>query len=203
MGVSDWSGEVGSAAWWAFWTGVFAAIFALASAIAGGAAFFARQAASRESAERTKQLELRVAEQQERAATAERDLLEIKERQNDRQFTDEQYLAVLGAFSRYSYKSKVELIFLDDAEPKRFAGLLNELFQRAGWKAEVVRWNRAGMLSPGVFVESAKGATQSNSTARFVAQQLVNVGTPAFTGEAVDPPLPEDLVLIRVGPRPR
>src|SRR4051812_43945876 len=102
MSITDWSGPAGSAAWWTFWTGVLAAVFAIASAVAGGAAFFARQAAARESAERTKQLELRVAEQQERAATAERDLLEIKERQSDRQFTDEQYLSLANALASYS-----------------------------------------------------------------------------------------------------
>jgi hypothetical protein len=46
MSIADWSGPVGSPAWWSFWAGVFAAAFAIASAVPGGAAFFARQAAS-------------------------------------------------------------------------------------------------------------------------------------------------------------
>lgn len=204
MSITDWSGTAGSAAWWAFWMGVLAAFFALMSAVLGGAAFFARQAASRESAERTKQLELRVAEQQERAATAERDLLEIKERQNDRMFTDEHYLSLVNAFSKYTHHPDVQLLYIDEREAKRFAELLADVFQRSGWKTvEVLKWNRAGMLTPGVFIESPKGDVQTNATARFVGQQLVSVGTPALTGEAVEPPLPPNLLLIRVGPRPR
>ena len=204
MSISDWSGSAGSAAWWAFWTGVFAAFFALISATLGGVAFFARQAAARQSAERTKQLELRVAEQQERAANAERDLLEIKESQNDRTFTDAQYLALVNAFSKHAHKPDVELMYLDEREPKRFATLLGDVLQRAGWpKVEVVKWHRAGMLSPGVFIESPKGDIQTNATARFVGQQLVDAGTPTFAGETIEPPLPSNLLLIRVGPRPR
>lgn len=204
MSLADWSGPSGSAAWWSFWTGVLAAVFAVATAIAGGAAFFARQAAARESAQRTKQLELRVAEQQERAAKAERDLLEIKERQSDRQFTDEQYLSLASALARYSFKPDVQLMFLDEREPKRFAELLAEVFLRAGgWKVDVVRWNRAGMLAAGVFIESARGDERANAAAVFVAQQLASIGTPAITGQAVEPPLPSNTLLIRVGPRPR
>ena len=86
----------------------------------------------RDSAARTKHLELRVAEQQERAAKAERDLLEITERQNDRQFTDEQYLSIVNALARDGEKTDVQLMFVDQREPKRFAELLADVFQRAG-----------------------------------------------------------------------
>jgi hypothetical protein len=152
--------------------------------------------------ERAGRLEVEAAALRETAAKAERDLLEFKERQNDRKLTDEQYLRLRGALLA-GPKARAEIIFVDQGEPKRFAELLLEILIAAGWKAEIVKWNRAGMLSPGVNIESATGAAASNAAARYVAQQLVNVGTPAITGEAVEPPLPLDLVLIRVGPRPR
>lgn len=183
MNLTEWSGPPGSAAWWSFWSGVLAAVFALVTAVAGGAAFFTRQAAARESAARTKQLELRVAEQQERAASAERDLLELKERQNDRQLTDAQYLALVNELAKAKHKPHVQIMYLNENEPKRFSELLGEIFERAGgWTVEVVKWNRAGMLTPGIFVESPHGEKATNDTAQFIATELVKVGTPAMMG---------------------
>ena len=141
--------------------------------------------------------------QEERTAKAELQLAEIKERENDRTFTDEQFLKLVAALSSANQHPLVQMMFIGQGEPRRFAELLLSVFESAGWKAEIVRWNRAGILTPGVFVESRQGDAVANQAARYVAQQLVNVGTPAMTGEAVEPPLPPDTLLIRIGPRPR
>jgi hypothetical protein len=203
MSLTEWSGPAWSPAWWSFWTGIVAAVLAVLTAIAGVGAFAARQIAARESSERAQRLELRVAEQQERAAKAERDLLELRERQKDRQFTDEQYLRLVASLARAEPKVRVQITFIDQSEPKRFAELLLEVFERAGWPAEIIKWNRAGMLSPGVNIESRHGDTNANTAARLVGQQVVNVGTPAFTGENPDATFPANTILIRIGPRPR
>ena len=146
------------------------------------------------------------AELKDRTAHAELRLAEIKEREGDRKFTDEQFLKVTQMLSlggKENYPS-VQLMFVDQGEPKRFAELLLTVFRAAGWDAEIVKWNRAGMLIPGVFVESRKGDTAANGAGRNVAQQFQNVGVPAMSGEAVDDStfLPNSLI-IRVGPRVR
>jgi len=98
----------------------------------------------------------------------------------------------------------VQLTFIDQGEPKRFAELLLTVLHAAQWNAEIIKWNRAGLLGPGVWVESRKGDASVNEAAHYVAQQLANVGTPAMTGEIMDDPtFPANTILIRVGPRPR
>lgn len=141
-----------------------------------------------------------------RTVEAELRLAEIKEHENDRRFTDEQFMKIATALSLGGKENhpRVQLMCVDQGEPKRFAQLILSVFNAAGWKAEIVKWNRAGMLITGVFVESRKGDSVTNAAARNVAQQFVNIGVPAMSGEAVDDPtFPPDALIIRVGPRLR
>lgn len=146
-----------------------------------------------------------LAHQQEKTANAERALLELKERQDDRRLTDEQYMNLVRVF-RGAGKPHitVRLMFIDQGEPRRFAELLASVLGAAGWKAEIVKWNRAGMLTSGVFVESGQGDSDANVAARIIAESLVAVGSPAMTGESTnDDTLPRSTILLRVGPKIR
>jgi hypothetical protein len=190
-----------------FWNSIFqwgSVTLVAITFFVGAGALWTGNAINARQAERLISLETELGKQQVRAANAERQLLEIKERQSDRTLTDEQFLRLSKALSVPRYHPNVQMMFIDQGEPKRFSELLLTVFERAGWKANIVKWNRAGMLAPGVWVESLKGDTASNEAALYLAQQLVNVGTPAMIGQVMDDAtFPPNTVLVRVGPRPR
>ena len=67
-----------SASWWSYWAGVSTVVLTIATAIIGLVAWYFSNKAAEEAETRTQTLELRVAQQQERAATAERAAAEAK-----------------------------------------------------------------------------------------------------------------------------
>jgi len=81
----------------------------------------------------TRSLELEVAHQRERAARAEKDLVEIQERIKPRSFTDAQRSLLIKALTKSS-KGAVRIgIILGDGEALIFARQIKEILKASGW----------------------------------------------------------------------
>lgn len=79
-------------------------------------------------------MELRIAEQQERAANAERALLELQQRTRPRSLTQSERQALLAALESATSKGPVEVSSpTGDGEARNYARQLMEVLKEAGW----------------------------------------------------------------------
>jgi hypothetical protein len=124
-----------SAEWWAFWAGVFAVGLTVGAALAGLVAWWFSNEASAESTARTRALELRVSEQQERAAIAERSLLELQERSRPRTIDADARATIVEFLDFGTHLAPVSVEFVSGsvAEPHDFAIALTEAIRAANW----------------------------------------------------------------------
>jgi hypothetical protein len=150
-------------------------------------------------------LKLALSKQEQETAEAKRALWEIQERIGDRRFTDEQLIRLTDRLlSIPKPRPNVQLTFVDQGEPKRFAEYLVAVFNACEWHAEIVRWSSAGaLINGGVWIESRVGDEHANDLARIIGAALTAVGVRAMTGQAPAETagFPVDALLIRVGPK--
>ncbi len=120
--------------WWAFWSGVSAVGLTAAAAIAGLVAWYFSTAAATASGERARALELRVSEQQERAAKAEQSLLELQERLKPRTIAPEQRAALETSLKAIPDKVRIKVFVpIGDTEALEYGRLILRILRDSNW----------------------------------------------------------------------
>ena len=150
---------------------------------------------------RLRSVEGATAKQQERAANAEKDLLEVKARLEPRGIHSERFLTVLRKFPPAT--AVVEFV-PGSPETVLFAGNLADHLRKAGWQ----------VATPSPIPPEASGAGNVLAEIWFVARRLESHATTrqalsdalnaaGFTklGGPRDEGLPDDRLRIRIGPR--
>lgn len=117
-------------------------------------------------------LRLDVAKQQERAAEAEKTLLELQQRTLPRRLTNEQIQTVISHL-RSAQGANIEIVKLGDQESSDFAQQFIEAFGAAGWGVVVVRIGTSSPPRYGVRLD----APESRET-EAVKVALGSVGIP-------------------------
>jgi hypothetical protein len=89
-----------------------------------------------EAGERAGKLEIEADKQRERAATAEKELLELRQRLAWRRISPKEYPALVSALKPY-HEYAVEVTKLGEVEAGQFADDILKLFGDAGWKVHL------------------------------------------------------------------
>ncbi len=133
----------------------------------------------------------------ERAAKAERELLEVKERMTDRTLNKEQEARLVSDL-RVIDKIPVQLrVSMSDAEARRFARLLKKPFQDAGWEAAILTMT---ILPPrGIGIVHPKIVPADDPRMELIKMALREVGLDPTTVPADGPAEPLTII---VGGRP-
>jgi hypothetical protein len=84
--------------------------------------------------ERAKKLELQVETQKERAATAEKELLMLKERVKPRSIPPEKSKGLIDELKKFALKEIMISSSLGDGEAAAYANQFKYIFETAGWK---------------------------------------------------------------------
>ena len=121
------------AEWWSYWAGVLAVALTVAAAIAGLVAWYFGQTASDERNARAEAMELRIAEQQERAARAEKDLLDIQERARPRTLDPGARASLIDWLRKTDANASVQLWSPSSPEPIAYKLQLRDAIIEAGW----------------------------------------------------------------------
>lgn len=150
--------------------------------------------------ERASRIEIEAAEQRERAAVAERELLALKNRVSDRSLTPADRAKLLEALPRGSgLKRGIEVQCVGGSpEPCAFADALAAVLKDAGWAVSFRHTDRAILLpgaSPSGIIISAGGGPDDNQTASAIAHALGSVGIGSRT-EQVHSPVPSLKLLV-------
>jgi hypothetical protein len=126
------------AAWWFFWTGASAVGLTACAAVAGIASWYFGLQVTRENEARTQGMELRIAEQQERAAKAESALLELQERARPRTIDATARAAIIDMLRSSRPDGPIEMQFLGGSvkEPHDFARMIADVLKEAGWNVD-------------------------------------------------------------------
>jgi len=117
------------------WSNIAVVVLGVLAAIAGGfALFFGLKLGAIKDADQ-QQLELRVAAQQERAAKAEKDLLELQERARPRTVDSNARSAMIDVLKSTRSDGPVEIEFIggSTSEPFEFTTILVGILKEAGW----------------------------------------------------------------------
>jgi hypothetical protein len=102
----------------------------------GAGALFTGKRINERQSEQLRQFNMELSAQQERAAVAERSLLELQERLRDRKFNDKQRTQLVNLLSMGA-RCRVEVIAgVNDDEATRFATIVLGILHDAGWQAE-------------------------------------------------------------------
>jgi hypothetical protein len=119
--------------WWAFWAGVLAVGLTVAAAIAGLVAWYFSGIASEIKDARTNTLELAISKQQERAAMAEKDLLEIQERARPRTLDPDARKTIIEWLQIGSHDVPISIDFVSGStsEPYDFAKAIADTLRAA------------------------------------------------------------------------
>ena len=124
---------VSSSEWWAFWSGVWAVGLTAAAALAGVASWYFSIKVSAESRSQTQAMELKISGQQERAATAERQLLELQQRLANRRITAEQRQRMLSILKSVQRVRPIALEWSPTPEASAFGQDIMAVLRDAGW----------------------------------------------------------------------
>ncbi|MBV8859054.1 MAG: hypothetical protein JOZ02_19135 [Acidobacteria bacterium] len=155
------------------------------------------EAARAEAARQVGEVEKEVARQQERAAIAERALLELQERIKDRVITPEKRARMLAILKQDSKGTTTISFAVNDKEAFNFAKQLAEVLAEAGWN--VTLGNPSVESTPvggiGIFVRNAQ-----TPGAGALQQALGEIGYPA-SGH-INHELPEGYVGVFVSLKP-
>lgn len=149
-------------------------------------------------------LQKTAAEQQERAATAEKDLLELQERIKPRNISPDQrtkLVALLAAIPKNGSENKIGVVSLSgDAEGDTFGGQVDEVLRAAGFKTS----DRGQAMyvggHPTGFGFIVRKVATSPSYIAHIQWAFISVGIPM--GIAENPELPEGYFSIMVGVKP-
>jgi hypothetical protein len=197
--------------WWSFWAGVLAAGLTVGAAFAGLVAWYASIRTSEAADARQKALELKVAEQQERAAKAEKALLDLQAAMGPRwlnfiQEDEESRVRKIAELKKYG-GTTVAIAWVPDLEAQRLADQIAAGLRTNGWIVEMRTANTArvpvGLVIEGVVVTTLEKAPNFSkpgdppntgikmfpfSRAAAAGQALVAVWEPTL-GPPFGPPL--------------
>jgi hypothetical protein len=171
----------------------------------GAGAFLASTRINVRQAEELRQFDKKLAEaqtdlsrQQERAATAESDLLKLKERVKDRTFSPDQRANLIKLLTGTA-SGPVEILWMtSDSDSYPLALQIMEILKAAGWPAAVERMVLSGTgVGLGITVRSLKNAPKH---AVALQQAFGSVGVVLEGSE--EPTLPESTVRIWIGHKP-
>ena len=154
--------------------------------------------------ERAAKLELDAATQRERAAKAEKSLLELQEDFAQREFNKEEFHTLVRLLT-LDPKGHVDIVCqAGNPETRHFAGLLASALQVSGWTlsmAEVVLSAQAG-FSRGVGIAIRDGQRQP-ARLKTLHDALVGAGIPVNSALVyTDPNLADDAMQLTVWPKP-
>jgi hypothetical protein len=141
--------------------------------------------------------------QQERAATAERTLLELQERIRPRSLTITQGDASIAALKKFANQKFVFTMYQDDKEVTDFAAQINAVLHSAGWKMEPTKGFLAFMLETNISIRidpGASGETKKAADAFILA--FNEQGVPTTKQLAPGPTGEPDTIQVRVGKKP-
>jgi hypothetical protein len=146
------------------------------------------------------QVEIDLAKQQEKTATAERQLADLKETIRPRRLTEEQQTALIGLLSG-TPKGKVSITcVMGDGEGKAFATQVDAVLKSAGWTTSGVSQGVFSPDDPVGFGIRVRSAISAPPWARRLQEAFFSIGTPM---EGVENPEQTDgTVEIVVGRKP-
>lgn len=189
------------AEWLAWWSGWWAVGFTILAALAGLIAWYWGNRAASEHEERTRLLEFNIAEQQERAAKAEMELLKIKERMTDRDFTGEERNILIAAL-KDGPRCRVDVIGgVGGDEMARFQEKVLAIFHQAGWQAlpfTIAQTN----LATGLGIATPTGALTPCAATISKAFEAVGMKPRLWKASGHSHPPGADFVELLVGPKP-
>jgi len=140
-------------------------------------------------------------EQQERAATAEKDLLELREKIKDRHLSDKQKTDLIAALKAGPKGSLILECLGGPPEICSFADEISHVLTSAGW---TIKEFRRGVLMIGGtvtgFSVKVRSVEKQPQRAGFLQKTLVNAGLPT-QGELM-PGMAEDDVILIIGNKP-
>jgi F0F1-type ATP synthase membrane subunit b/b' len=156
------------------------------------------EAARAEAARQVGEVQTEVERQRERAANAERALLEVQERLRPRTLTSQQRDGLLEILKN-GPKGKVELqVPINDFEADGFALILAEVLKEAGWQVgKDIIFVAINFKSEGLLVQARR---EVNLPAEALQKALESIGFP--TAPQVNSELPEDKIILFVGSKP-
>jgi hypothetical protein len=145
-------------------------------------------------------VEIELAKQQEKTATAERALLVLQRRMEPRRISSEQRTRLIERLSR-GPKGKVSIsCVLGDGEGLAFANDIEEVLKVSGWPSEGVSQSVFQGSNPVGFGIIVHSAAKAPPYAQLLQQAFFSIGIPM--GGAEKPDVPEDAVQILVGNKP-
>jgi hypothetical protein len=148
-------------------------------------------------------LQTEAAVQQRRAATAEKDLLEFKEKLKYRVLTEEQRTSLIDALTPFKGQVVEIAEYKMNPEPAAFSGLIQSVLLLCGWDARVKGKIGGVNLPPGIWVLLEDG--QQSKAADRLVEVLNKMG---FSAEEVPrsryrpTALPPGAIGLFVGPKP-
>lgn len=144
-------------------------------------------------------LEIELVRQRERAARAEKELVEIQERLKPRRITDAQRGLLIQALQKSPKGPLTIATPIGDAEAQMFARQIREILESSGWKG--VRFTQN--LFKGTPVGLSVNVRDGNKVplfAEMLRQAFESSGTPIY--EAYNPELTDETVQLLVGMKP-
>lgn len=162
-----------SAEWWSYWAGVVAVIATALAAIAGVVSWYFSQVVAEAAETRAREMDLRISEQQERAATAERQLIEVRNKLAPRVLAPEQQERITAAIAPHSGITFSVFTFPGDAEPAALARTLAAAIESAGWTIRPVSGGLLGSAT-GIVVGVRRGGTPKDFAARDALVAALN-----------------------------
>ncbi len=185
--------------WPSGWEIVFQVASIVFVLLAAGSGFMAWRAGKASAELDRRELELRLAEQQERAANAEKELLALQQRIQPREITSEQE-AKLTALLRAAPKGPVVVKYVaNDGEGALFASRIVDILKGAGW--EVTSFN--AVLSTGAMIDTVFLVKDTGEIPPFAEALLSAFAQAGVAVQGVkDPGISEGVVEIRIGNKP-
>jgi hypothetical protein len=145
-------------------------------------------------------VEVELAQQQERAAIAERSLLELRQKVTPRAVSAEQRKHLISALRQAPKGSVQVLCVLGDGEGFAFAAQIDGVLKESGWPVSDLLQGAFGPRNPvGIFMR-VKSASTAPPHAAALQHAFESAGIPLPAGE--DPTLAEGLTQIVVGNKP-
>ena len=149
-------------------------------------------------------LEKQAEEQRERAAKAERELLEVKERIAPRQLTEVQHRSIVDSLSGFRPGGELTVICVGGSpEPCAFAHQLAKALEDAGWRPDFSEGNRGILLAgnpwPAITLLVREHGSPEWVPAWVVKLQLAFAGAGLDVPIKVHPDVPEDTARLFVG----
>jgi hypothetical protein len=123
--------------WWTFWAGVWAVVLTAGAALAGIVSWYFSNKAASATEERTRALELRIAEQQERAAKAEQSLLKVQQAIKPRMLD---HLAFLEKMKGAPKGPPVDILYKENDEEAHRLALQIQRWLGPGSNGDGVGW---------------------------------------------------------------